>query len=559
VSFHKTTSTVRRVLVLGAATALFATALAGNALGHPEDGERAAAKGAEVLVTEADRQFFRINAIERAAMQASLVPVSNVPCSGGDAAGYSCEGVDLASFLPLSILGGGDGNDLWGWTDPATGRDYALMGRSAGTTFVEITNPLNPQVIGTLPAHSVSSPWRDIKVYDSHAFIVSEGATSGLQVFDLRTMATQAQRPHVFEETAWLGSFSTAHNIAINEETGFAYVVGANTCSGGLHMIDVSSPASPSSAGCFSADGYTHDVQCVIYRGPDPDHQGAEVCMASNEDTLTIVDVTDKTNPVQVSRTGYAGSGYVHQGWLTDDHEFLLADDEVDELSAGGNTRTYVWDLADLDNPTMAFVHSGTTPAIDHNQYIRDDRSYQADYTAGLRIVNTDRLALDVMKELAYFDTHPEGNGPQFDGAWSTYPFYRANIVAVSTIDRGLFILGYAGEGGSLHVADLDRRAVVKDANKWRAIGKVGVHDEDGNPVAGAVVTMRWANGKVKTCTTGPLGRCKTAIIRYNSTDRVGFRILDIEAGDMTYASWLNEDAEGDSNGFRKTVWRPSN
>ena len=50
----------------------------------------------------------------------------------------------------------------------------------------------------------------------------------------------------------------------------------------------------PTFAGCFDDDGYTHDVQCVVYSGPDADYTGAEICFASNEDTVTIVDVTDK-------------------------------------------------------------------------------------------------------------------------------------------------------------------------------------------------------------------------------------------------------------------------
>ena len=60
----------------------------------------------------------------------------------------------------------------------------------------------------------------------------------------------------------------------MNEDTGYAYAVGANSCSRGLHTIDVSDPLNPAFAGCFSADGYTHDVQCVLYQGPDADHTG---------------------------------------------------------------------------------------------------------------------------------------------------------------------------------------------------------------------------------------------------------------------------------------------
>ncbi|PVE32344.1 regulator, partial [Enterococcus faecalis] len=107
----------------------------------------------------------------------------------------------------------------------------------------------------------------------------------------------------------------------------------------------IQNPASPTNAGCFSSDGYTHDAHCVVYTGPDVQHQGKEICFNSNEDTVTIVDVTNKALPVQLSRTGYAGSGYTHQGWVDESQTYYLQDDELDEMNSGHGTRTYVWDI----------------------------------------------------------------------------------------------------------------------------------------------------------------------------------------------------------------------
>ena len=91
--------------------------------------------------------------------------LSNVPCIDGKADEYECSNVDLLSFVPLRDLGSnGVGNDIWGWTDPETGREYALVGCADGTSFVDVTEPTKPQVIGFLPTHTVSSTWRDIKV-----------------------------------------------------------------------------------------------------------------------------------------------------------------------------------------------------------------------------------------------------------------------------------------------------------------------------------------------------------------------------------------------------------
>ncbi len=46
---------------------------------------------------------------------------------------------------------GTGGNDIWGWADPMTGREYALMGMTDGTAFVDVTDPDNPAVLGKLP------------------------------------------------------------------------------------------------------------------------------------------------------------------------------------------------------------------------------------------------------------------------------------------------------------------------------------------------------------------------------------------------------------------------
>ena len=364
-------------------------------------------------------------------------------CSGGMAGTYPCSNVDLMSFLALTDIGGGEANDIWGWTDSSTGKEYAIMGRTTGTSFVDISDPVNPIYLGNLPPHSSDSTWRDVKVYADHAFIVTEADDSGMQVFDLTQLRMVASPPATFSETAHYSGFSTAHNLAINEDSGFAYAVGTNDCGGGLHMIDIQTPTSPTSAGCFSADGHTHDAQCVNYDGPDDDHQGKEICFNSNVDTLTIVDVTNKAAPAMLSRTGYTGSRYAHQGWLTEDHAYFLLDDESDEEENPNvtNTRTYLWDVSDLDAPAVIGSHDSTTTATDHNQYVKGKYTYQSNYQAGLRILDITDIANGNLSEEAFFDIYPGSDSTSFNGAWSNYPFFDSGIVIVSGIEQGLFIL----------------------------------------------------------------------------------------------------------------------
>ena len=113
-----------------------------------------------------------------------------VPCQWGSARGFDCDKVDLVSFLHLNDIGAGpDGpvNDIWGWTDSATGTEWALVGHIRGTSFIDLSDPENPVYAGVLPLTdgATESIWRDIKVYRDHAFIVSDAAGGhGMQVFD---------------------------------------------------------------------------------------------------------------------------------------------------------------------------------------------------------------------------------------------------------------------------------------------------------------------------------------------------------------------------------------
>ena len=370
---------------------------------------------------------------------------ASATCVNGDAGGYPCKNVDLQSFMPKEQMGGNGSNltDIWGWTDPSTGDEIAIVARTNGTSFVDVTDAANPVLLGFLPSHNNGSDsWRDVKTYNDHAFIVADGSgnsTHGLQVFDLTTLRNVTPGG-TLTETAHLGGFGNAHNIAINEATGYAYVVGSNQCSGGLYMVDISNPTSPSYAGCFSGDGYTHDAQCVIYNGPDSTYAGREICIGYNEDTITIVDVTTKSNPMQISRTPYQGSQYTHQGWFMDDsHEMLIMNDELDEQRNGHNTTSYIYDVSDLDYPVEVGRYIGPTAAIDHNLYTQNGYVFESNYRAGLRILDASDIANGNLTEVGYFDTIPGSNSAQFSGTWSNYIYFASGNIITSDIGNGLF------------------------------------------------------------------------------------------------------------------------
>lgn len=371
-----------------------------------------------------------------------------IPCSDGMAGEYPCTDMDLYARIPVADFGSGSGNDVWGWTDPQSGREYAIMGLRDGTGMVDVTDPANPIILGKIPTATEPSVWRDMKVYDDHVFIVSEAPGHGMQVYDLtqlRSLSANAERV-IEPDMTWTGPeaqpLGSAHNIVMNEDTGYAYAVGAGECAGGLYVINVQDPMNPAFEGCFEEDGYTHDAQCVVYHGPDSEYTGHEICVNSNEDTITVVDMTDKANPVMLGKGEYPTPGYTHQGWFTEDHRYFIADDELDEIQGFvSNTRSLIFDLADLEAPDLIGMHSSENTSADHNMYVVGNTLYQANYTSGLRVLDISNIANGEMTNTSSFDIFPETDAAQFNGAWSVYPYFESGTIAISGVEGGLFIV----------------------------------------------------------------------------------------------------------------------
>ena len=435
--------------------------LGGNiAVGVANGADRGA--GAAWVFERVDDDWTSAGRITGDVLGMDAITGDEVSCAtDGEASGFECESVDLVSFLAVAQMGADRGivtNDVWGWTDPETGQEIVLVGMSNQTAFVDVTDPGMPTYLGRLPMpeSANASTWRDMKVYQNHMFVVSDGAGEhGMQVFDLtRLRGLDGSDPQTFTSDAHYDQIASAHNIVINEETGFAYSVGSSgggqTCGGGLHMINIQDPVAPVFAGCFQdmstgrqRTGYSHDAQCVIYHGPDADYQGREICLGSNETALSIADVTDKSNPIAIAMASYPNVGYSHQGWLSEDQSYFFMGDELDE--SGGNvtnTRTLIWDLADLDDPILAREFMAETKATDHNLYILGNTMYQSNYKSGLRVL--DISDPENPQLVGNFDTVPYGgDDASMTGSWSNYPYFKSGVVVVTSSREGLFVVRY--------------------------------------------------------------------------------------------------------------------
>ncbi|RVX70266.1 hypothetical protein B0A52_05599 [Exophiala mesophila] len=411
------------------------------------------------------------------------------PCENGFAAGipgdvnntFRCNNIDLYHFLSHADLGSsyGRGSSSWGWTSES-GREFVAIGQYDGTAFAEISPEGKLVYLGRLPQYDpIGSNWREIRVLRDYAVIGSEAINHGVQIFDMKKLLDLDQEnPTNFTQDDLTGHWNDlpvgrTHNIVVNQELNYAIAcgsVGGNEtirvrdelpCRGGLIFIDMSDPSNPTSPGCAAGDGYVHDAECLVYRGPDERYQGRDICYGYNEDTLTIYDVTDKEGNVTniISITSFPGAEYIHQGVVNDEQnqEYLFLDDEFDERDAdvGPMTRglptTHIFDIRDLENPHYTGNYKGKTRSIDHNQYMVDGYLYQSNYGNGLNVLDVSSVTEDPsgasICEAGFFDIYPEndenegGGTVAFLGSWSSYANFKSGFIFVHTIERGSFVV----------------------------------------------------------------------------------------------------------------------
>jgi choice-of-anchor B domain-containing protein len=397
----------------------------------------------------------------------------------------------LRSRLDLTQLaapGADTGNvalaSAWGWTDPQTNKEYALVARRSDLAIVDISDPDVPVLVGNVQRTAGTNPttWRDVRVIGDWAYIGVDAANHGIQAFDLRRVRG-VSAPTLFTADATYMGVSNSHSLGVNLDTStpFLFAAGANTINdipeapdtvGGLQILNVSNPLAISTAASWQSDNYIHETVIFSYNGPDTEHVGKQLAFNSNAtastNSFSILDATNMASLVRISQATYPQTGYNHQGYLTEDHRFLLMNDELDETNLGlTQTRTHVFDVTDLDNPVYKGFAEWGNGSIDHNFYIAGDFIYQANYTRGIRIHKIGDLdSADpedwIDFDIAWLDTYPANDGQSFNGAWQVYPYFASGNIIVSDINGGLFIVNHVPEPAGLGLVTLAGLALLR-------------------------------------------------------------------------------------------------
>lgn len=309
-------------------------------------------------------------------------------------------------------------NDVWGYVDE-TGKEYAIVGTSKGTSVLDISDPSQPSEVFWIAGST--SMWRDPCVYGDFAYVTTE-ADDGLTIIDLSPLPNS----HALPVHTYFGNTTpkllSAHTCFI-DKNGFAYVFGSNRGNGGALILDVhSDPVHPVEVGYFDKwyvhDGYVRNDTMFLAHIRDG--------------FFSLVDVSDKSNPIALG-TRNTPNNFSHSVWPSTDGKTVYTSDEVSGAYIAAYNITDPQDIRETDRFRNA------PQSIPHNVHVRGDFLISSYYSEGV-IVNDITYPDNIIK-VAEFDTYP-GQTFGFKGVWGVYPYFPSGIIVASDIEEGLFVLG---------------------------------------------------------------------------------------------------------------------
>ena len=308
--------------------------------------------------------------------------------------------------------------NIWGYVAP-DGTEYALLGCGNGTSIISLTDPYNPVQCAFIPAPN--SIWRELKVWDHYAYVATDGSGNGLQIIDLSQLPTTATLVNTLNTY-----FNNCHDLLIDD--GYCYTVGGDGV-GGMRILDLSNPVVPVQTANYTASGYIHDV----YIWND-----TVVASCGSSQEYHLINVSNKFNPQFISASQSLPGIYAHSGWMTEDKRYFYGTEEF-------NIRDLtVWDLQDRTTWDLIVPSWGlTNNSIIHNLYILGNYAHVSYYTSGYVVLDiTDPTNPQIAGQ---YDTYPQSNGGNYDGAWGVYPFLPSGNTIVSDMSTGLYVLHFDG------------------------------------------------------------------------------------------------------------------
>lgn len=316
-------------------------------------------------------------------------------------------------------------SNIWGWTDTADGKEYALVGAADGLSIVDVSTPASPVEIVKIPvpASSQGCTWREVKTWGNYAYVTTECGTMGLQIVELTNLPATNLNVATWKPVINGDTLETIH--ALHADNGKVYLYGCNVGNGGVIIADVvTNPMVPVYLGSYDLK-YIHDgmvLDDTLYAGHIYDGECA------------IVDCSNPASP-NLLASFQTPTKFTHNTWLSSDRKFCFTTDENADSYLGA------FDISNLGNisETDRMQTNPGSGAVVHNTYVIQkggaDYAVTSWYTEGLTITDVSRP--HNLVQVANYDTYTGPSGG-FNGCWGVYPYFPSGTIVASDIQTGL-------------------------------------------------------------------------------------------------------------------------
>lgn len=355
---------------------------------------------------------------------------------------YSSSNINLLGFIDPETLQGTDlikYSGCCGYNQVSKNKEYAIVGSSTGTYFIDITAPSTPTVSDYVAGrHPGACIWREIAVYQDYAYVVGDDPSpNSFQIIDMHYLPDSV---HVVYDGA-NDYFERGHTVTVDGNK--LYVAGITFPGGTTANMRVYSLATPSVpvllrtlSDDYSFVGYVHDMHVrndTVYASCA--YQGLQVFRLTSSNTFSILG----------SLTSYPESGYNHSSSLTQNGKNLVFCDEIPtDLSIK------MADVSNLGNITITslFRPNANSGFVGHNPYtIGNKWVFVTCYEDGIYLYDISNPANPVIA--GYFDTYPQGGASfgnnygsgSYNGNWGAFPYFKSGNILACDMQNGIFIL----------------------------------------------------------------------------------------------------------------------
>ena len=367
----------------------------------------------------------------------------------------------------------------WGWVHPTTLHEYGIIGSTAGTYIIDVTDPANLIQSDYIPHRQTDAIWHEYKTFGNYLYIISDdGGNNSLQIADLSTLPDSANV--IYDSNS---IFTHSHTLFIDGSKLYVASVSSTGNFSSMNVYSLANPALPSLLrrldDDFPAIGSVHDMFV----------SNDTVYASCGYDGLYIFHYDEILNQfVNLgSLTNFPTSRYNHSSDLSPNHQILYMCDEVPD----GMPFSIV-DVSDISNPTVMSTNPGCTP---HNPYVEGDLLYMAAYQDGLYVYDISVPSSPV--QIGYFDTHPQNPtgtypSPAYQGCWAAYTKLPSGNILASDMQLGLFVLDVSGLPTSVKNENLNTGISIYPSP---AINELFVKIE--NPTGSQSITLTDITGKI--------------------------------------------------------------